>query len=146
MGYLRTVPTAFLAIIAASPAMATAGFDCEIDDASLSFLGGGTMGRGMGSPIIDFSAQTTLKLKDSPVGANKVDLSKSLVHHWAAGGDLSLHLYWERGDTGDASFELVIQTKITDDALTYEGGYRLIVSGANADPLEVSGKATCSAG
>jgi hypothetical protein len=126
--------------------MATAGFDCEIEDASLSFFGGGTMGRSMGSPIIKFDAQALIKVKGSPVGASKIDLSKNLVHHWVSDDELSLHLYWEPGGSGDASLELVIQTKLTDDAITFNGDYKLTLSATGTEPIETAGKASCSAG
>jgi hypothetical protein len=140
------IPLAFTLLLPSSSAMATGGFGCEIDDASLSFVGGGTTGRGMGYPIINYSAEATVKLKDSPVGGQKIDLGNNLVHHWMAGEDLSLHFYFERGDTVDASLELIIQSSLNGDGIAYNGGYKLIVSGAGREPVEVSGKASCSAG
>jgi hypothetical protein len=146
MRLLRPILLTLTLLLPTTSAMATGGFGCEIDDVSLSFVGGGTTGRGMGLPIINYSAEATVKLKDSPIGMEKIDLGSSLVHHWMAGEDLSLHFYWERGDSADASLELIIKTKASDDSITYDGGYRLIVSGAGREPEEVSGKAVCSAG
>jgi hypothetical protein len=146
MRLFRSACLALATLIAPSPALATTGFDCEIEDASLSFFGGGTLGRSMGSPIIKFDADASIKVEKSPVSAGKIDLSKNLVHHWVSGDELSLHLYWEEGGSGDASLELVIQTKLTDDGITFNGDYKLTLSAAGKEPVEIAAIASCSAG
>jgi hypothetical protein len=146
MRIFRPILLTLTLLLPTTSAMATGGFGCEIGDPSLTFVGGGTTGRGMGLPIINYSAEATVKVKGSPIGMEKIDLGNSLVHHWIAGEDLSLHFYWERGDTADASLELIIETKAADDSASYDGDYKLIVSGAAREPVEVSGKASCSAG
>lgn len=145
MRILKGSTIAALLLSLTAPAQATAGFGCEIDDETLAFSSNGTMSLSRGSPILNHISEITLKHKDSAVGPNKIDLGKSLVHHWVAHQQLFLHFYWESDGSGEKSLDLVIETKLTDDSIDYEGAYSLTVQGATA-PLEISGKASCSAG
>lgn len=132
-----------------TPAWATGGFSCTIDDANLKFDAQSPLGRGMGSPIINLQASGVIKLKGTPADLVEADLSKHLVHSWMAYPDLRLHFYREReGDKPHAYVELLISAVTNADEGTAEGTYEITVfttdSGAATEPLSVKGTVSCT--
>ncbi len=111
-----------------SPALATGGFSCEIDDSNLQFEAESALGTGMGAPILNLQAHAILKIKGTPNDLQELDLRTHLAHSWIDHPDFRLHFYLEReGETPHGTYELVIVTKASDDEGTYEGDYRLTI-------------------
>jgi hypothetical protein len=126
-------------------AYATGGFGCEIDDENLKLVASAGLGRGMGSPMLNFTGEAEIRLKETPKSFVKVPLTPSLVHHWIEGNDLWLHFYAETtGDNPFASAEIVLRASGGDDAEDYAGSYRLSVF-SNEPPLDKEGGRTLSA-
>lgn len=130
-----------------SPAKATAGFDCSIDDAVLTFSAGGYAPRGIPSSVLGFKAEANMKWPWLPADFKTLKLDDALAQSWWQNGELKLQLYHERQDSNPVvSIELVIDTKITDDEITYAGTYELTFfdAGAGDGRLEkATGKVTC---
>ena len=139
-------------MLLSSHALATGGFSCEIDDKNLVFSAGSALGSGMGAPIINLTAQSTVKLKGTPSDLVKLDLSKSLVHSWVESPDLRLYFYAEReGEKPHGYVEIVITAKYFGDEGEAKGNYRLNVfyTEPPADKtegayLKAKGKVLCS--
>jgi hypothetical protein len=137
-------------LVQPSPASATGGFSCAVEDEALSFSAESALGRGMGSPIINLSASLGVKLKQASTDFAKLDLNDALVHSWMAGPDLNLHFYKEREASKPHGFvELIIKTSKSEDDLTSAGTYTLSVydmpaEGGDARTLEATGKIACS--
>lgn len=122
-----------------TPAFATGGFTCVVDDDNLQFEASSAMGRGMGSPFLNLMAHAKLKLKGTPNDLSELDLRGKLVHSWMDHPELRLHFYAEReGEMPHGTFELVIATKATGDEINYEGEYRLNIfyTEPPANPVE----------
>jgi hypothetical protein len=134
-----------------SPAFATGGFNCSIDDGNLQFEASSAMGAGMGSPILNLQAHAKPKIKGTPNDFMELDLKTYLVHSWIDHPDFRLLFYFEReGETPHGTFELIIVTKAADDDISYDGDYRLTIfyTEAPADPVEgaylkATGKVHC---
>ena len=134
-----------------SPAFATGGFSCEIDDNNLQFEAESALGTGMGAPILNLQAHAKPKIEGTPNDFQELDLKTYLVHSWMDYPDFRLHFYMEReGETPHGTFELVLITKATDEEGTYEGDYRLTIfyTEPPADQtlgayLKASGKVKC---
>lgn len=146
--------TAFFALCMgfASPAWATGGFSCSVDDGNLQLEVASPLGRGMGAPIINLTADGLVKLKGTPVDLSKLELSKNLVHSWMLHPDVKLHFYTERAnDKPHGYVELVIAAKDTgDEEGTADGQYELTVfyteppaDKAEGATLKASGKVSC---
>lgn len=140
-------------LLASGPALATGGFQCSADDASISFQASSALGRGMGSPIINLEAKVQPKIAGTPGDLRDIDMSQKLVHSWMAGEDIRLHFYMEReGDKPHGGVELVVMAKATGDEISYEGTYDLTVffteppaDGIEAKYLKATGKVACDA-
>ena len=118
----------FLYLVSVSPAFATGGFSCAVDDNNLQFEAESALGTGMGAPILNLKAHAKPKLKSTPNDLQELDLKTYLVHSWMDHPDFRLHFYMEReGETPHGTFELIMTTKATDDEGTYEGDYRLTI-------------------
>lgn len=111
-----------------SPARASGGFSCSVDDDHLRFAAESAMGRGNGSPFLNLQASAETKIKGTPIDLAQLDLKANLVHSWMDHPDLRLHFYWEReGDKPHATFELLVRTVSSDDEGTYSGTYDLTI-------------------
>jgi hypothetical protein len=110
----------------ATPALATGGFDCSIDDSKLSLETSAALGASLGSPILNLQAVAKTKIKGTPADMAEINLKDSLIHSWMTHPDLNLHFYWEReGDKPHASYNLVIKTKDMGDEISSDGKYEL---------------------
>ena len=154
---MKTVFKQFLlagCILAAqsSAALATGGFSCEVDDKNLKLDVSSALGSGMGAPIINLKAESTVKLKGTPADLVKLDLSKSLVHSWMDSPDLRLYFYSEReGEKPHGYVEIIITAKYVGDEGEAKGNYRLTAfyTEPPADKtegtfLKAKGKVSCS--
>jgi hypothetical protein len=140
--------TAALLCFFTTPAFATGGFTCEVDDASLKFSAGGVF-PGAGPGFLNFGAKAEIHLPGVPEKLRNLDLSQSLVHSWIYTGDLRLRLKAENDeDNIFKSLDLVIQTAGEADGGDWEGTYILdIFDSASPDaPVNAKGKAMCSVG
>ena len=152
LAFKQIFMTACSLILLSSQAWATSGFSCEIDDKNLVFTAGSALGSGMGAPIINLNAESTVKLKGTPSDLVKLDLSKSLVHSWMESPDLRLYFYAEReGEKPHGYVEIVITAKYFGDEGEAKGNYRLTVfyTEPPADKtegtyLKAKGKVSCS--
>ena len=139
---------AAMAILAATPAFATGGFSCTVDDANLKFETGSALGAGMGAPILNLEAKGEIKLKGVAADLAQLDFSKHLVHSWMAYPDTRLHFYREReADKPHGYVELIISAVSAGDEGEAAGTYEFTVfeaeGSASGEPLKASGKVTC---
>ncbi len=115
-------------IFSASPAFATGGTSCSIDDKNLQFETSSAMGRSRGAPLLNLEAHAKLAMKGTPNDFQDLDLKTHLAHSWINHPDFKLQFYLEReGETPHGTFELRLETKATDDDGTYAGDYHLEV-------------------
>ncbi len=122
----RAMAFGWVFLLSGSPALATGGFGCEVDDANLKLSASAGMGRGMGAPFLNFTGEAELRIKEAPQGLRKLELATALVHHWVAGRELRLHFYSEAmGDKPFSSVELIIKTAEAGEDIDYAGAYRL---------------------
>ncbi|KAF2992111.1 hypothetical protein OGR47_09655 [Methylocystis sp. MJC1] len=149
---MRNLPWVTLfAILAAAPARATANLDCEIEDKSLKGVISALMGSLPG--LLQVHGEFDVLVQGVPDDFRKIILaSDNLPHSWVHGKDLKLHAYKEREGERFASFELVVETKMTSDPNRYRGVYELKVSfllhkgAAESKTVTVRGRASCSLG
>lgn len=136
------------ALMSASSAHATGGFDCVIDDANLRLEVESGFGHGMGAPLLNFAGQLTLPPATAPKGLEKVSLNgDNLPHHWLHYDELRLLIYVEtQGDLPFSSAEIAIMTKTGEEGMNYEGQYTLWLFSANSptETIERHGEASCS--
>ena len=118
---------AFMSVITiATPALATGGFSCSIDDENLQFEAASALGRGMGSPLLNLTVNAKPQIKGTPNDFLELDLKTHLVHSWIDHPEFRLHFYLEReGETPHGTFELLLITTAADDEGTYRGDYRM---------------------
>lgn len=139
--------TAALLCFFTTPAFATGGFTCEVDDASLKFSAGGVFPGAAGPGFLNFGAKAEILLPGVPEKLRKLDLSQNLIHSWIYIGDLRLRLKAENDeDDTFKSLDLVIQTTGEPDGGDWEGSYILDVfdSASPEAPINTTGKAVCS--
>ena len=84
--------SAAMTIVAASPAHASGGLWCTIDDANLRMTIESGVTRGMGGPIFNFKALAELLVKDVAPDFAKLTLDGNLVHNWIDGDETRLLL------------------------------------------------------
>lgn len=139
------IATGFV-LATASIAGATGGFDCQIEDANMSFWVSGSISRGMGGVILGYQAEAEITAPMMPEGLRKPDLSAALVHHWIDHPELWLHFYAETtGDAPFASFDLILKSQGTEEELAYEGDYILhTFDGETGEVFELTGKVACT--
>lgn len=136
-------------IMGASPAFATGGFSCSIDDSNLKLDVESTTSRGMGLAIIQILAKADLKADSVPADFKTIDFSEKLVHSWLAGPDVKLYFYTEReGAEPFVSIELILQTTGGPDDEELKGTYSLSIYDPSSQPdgnaKELTGKAVCT--
>jgi hypothetical protein len=147
---LKLCATILVLLLSAHHAQATGSFACTINDANMTFEAASPMGRGMGSPILHLVAKLEVKDNSLPEDLAKLDLKKALVHSWVAGDDFNLHFYHERDAAKPHGFiELIIKTKLNDDAVETSGSYDLITlanieDGGEAKTRNVTGAVVCA--
>jgi hypothetical protein len=136
-----------------TPALATASFGCEINDASLKFSAEGALSRGFGAKLINFDAEAEVLIAEAPADFRKIGLQEKLIHSWVEGGELRLLFYHERtGNEPHATFELVVKTTMGEDEIEYLGTYDLTVftmdppNDKEGKTLSAEGKVACSMG
>jgi hypothetical protein len=123
----RLAIAATVLLLATEKASATGGFGCEISDTQLRLAASAALGRGMGSPLVNFASETEILLKEAPQQLKKIDLTPALVHHWIEGGELRLHFYAETtGDEPFSSVEIIVKTSGNSAELEeFQGTYTL---------------------
>jgi hypothetical protein len=147
---MRALIAAALASFAlVTPAFASGGLWCNVDDANWKFDVESGMTRGMGSPFFNFRASAVIKDKRVLQEFRSLDLAGKLVHSWV-NGETKLSFYTEI-DKNDAiySLEIVIDTKPVDEESDgeYAGTYQIVTydpTAKDADSrLELTGPITC---
>ena len=139
--------TAALLCFFTTPATATSGFTCEVDDASLKFFAGGVFPGAASPGFLNFKAMAEIRQPGVPENLRKLDLSQNLIHSWIYTGDLRLRLKAENdGNNAFQFLDLVIQTTGEPDGAHWKGSYILDVfdSGRPEAPINAKGKAICS--
>jgi hypothetical protein len=151
MNMRRLLSAIFICPGAVAPAHATANLDCEIEDKSLKGVISALMGSLPG--LLQVRGEFDILLKEVPEDFRKIELAgENLPHSWVHAKELKLHAYKERERERFASFELVIETKMTSDPNQYRGAYELKVSflpnkgAAESKTVTVRGRASCSLG
>ena len=132
-----------------SPALATGGFSCAVDDGNLRFEAEAGFSYSSGSGLLNFRGKLNLAEKLAPKGLESRDLTPAnLPHDWLHDGELRLMIHVEtEGDLPFASADLVVMTKAGEDELTYEGDYTLSVYTAEqGEKTERTGRISCSVG
>jgi hypothetical protein len=146
---MRRFLLSFTALAAfSSPALATGGFSCAVDDKNVSFEAEAGFSYSLGG-ILNFRGRLALPADLAQKGLDKVTLDpSSLTHHWLHGGELRLLVHAETGEGQPfAALDFVMMTTVDEEGLNYEGTYSLKVEGADLDePLRRSGRVSCSAG
>jgi hypothetical protein len=131
----------------AAPAFSTGRYYCAADDAAIRLsldVGFETAGA---RKLNHFRGALVAKATSVPAGFRTLMLDSSqLVHHWVYDGDLRLEVF-ARGEEQDAgrSFDLVVISSGKDDSTPMPGSYALTFSAADAAPVELRGRLTCSA-
>ncbi|MCR6499289.1 hypothetical protein MUO32_09620 [Shinella sp. CPCC 101442] len=138
--------TAFAAL--SSPALATGGFSCAVEDKNVSFEAEAGFSYSLGG-ILNFRGTLTLPADLAQKGLDKVALDQSsLTHHWLHDGELRLLVHAEAGENQPfATLDFVVLTTVDEDGLNFEGTYTLKVEGEKFDEaVRRTGKISCSAG
>ena len=105
------IVSAAMTIVAASPAHASGGLWCTIDDANVKMTIESGVTRGLGGPFFNFRASAELLVKDVAPDFAKLTLDSNLVHSWIDGDETRLLLYTERqGNAPFGSVEITIET------------------------------------
>ena len=139
-----------LAALAAmsSPAFATGGFSCAVDDRNVSFTGEAGFSYSLGG-ILNFRGTLDLPADLAQKGLDKITLDQtSLTHHWLHDGELRLLVHAESGENQPfAAVDFVMLTTVDEEGLNFVGTYTLKVEGEKFDePVRRSGQIACSAG
>lgn len=136
-----------LMLCSLSPAIASGGLWCDVDDDKVKIAINSGMTRGMGAPLFNFEA--SIEIKDQTV-ADDVRTTKygHATQYWLDGETLNLLLYWEREEGEFASVEATVTTSYEDEEGSYDGDYAITVYGAGKpaaddEPLRYSGKISC---
>lgn len=146
---MRRCLLSFAALVAlSSPAFATGGFSCSVKDKNLTLDAEAGFSYSIGGGFLNFRGALELPAELAPKGLERVTLTPShLAHDWLYDGELRLLLHAEtEGDLPFASADIIVKTKMTDDEITYDGDYKLILHRADADRVERTGKVSCSVG
>ena len=116
-----------------SPALATGGFSCAIDDANLRFTAEAGFSYSPGSGLLNFRGTLQLAEALAPKGLESRALTPAdLPHDWLHDGELRLMIHVETaGDQPFASADLVVMTKMGEDETSYEGDYSLSIYAAD---------------
>lgn len=150
------IPAAALvaALLAASPAAATANLDCGMRDRSVRFDLSGLLGRSAATAIMSFEATLTVRAKGMPRAVSSMTFEGSdLVQRWILGDriDLALQRAWADGPRS-GTVTIVIRSGSDDgDGLSAPGRYVLTVTqaaspGAPARSWRLAGRGGCSLG
>lgn len=131
-----------VALGVASPAAASGGLSCSVDDGKATFEIESGVTRGMGSPVFNFRG--TLDIADERLAADlrhSAFTGENLTQYWLDGSRLNLRLYRERVEGPHASIDLVVLTESSDDESGYSGSYTVSVGDLIGDnvpePLEI---------
>lgn len=132
-----------LPVLVATPAAATARFDCTIADANLALEASGLVSDGLGGVITGFEGTLSLstKLLGEPLPALPLT-RENLPHHWLFDDDFRLHVHVpapEETSLGD--LDLLLTTKADQqDETRFAGEYLLRLLATGHDGLEVKSK------
>lgn len=142
-----------LAVLVATPATATARFDCSITDANLALEASGFVSDGLGGVITGFEGM--LSLSASLLGEPLASVSltpENLPHHWLFDDDFRLHVHVpapEKTSLGDLDLLLTTKTDQQDET-RFAGEYLLRLLSTGHDGLEVKseyrGPVSCEMG
>ncbi len=130
-----------LTVAAVSPAQASGGLWCTIDDANVKMDIESGVTRGMGGPIFNFRASAELLVKDVAPDFAKLTLDGNLVHSWIDRDETRLLLYTERqGDAPFGSIEITIETMgDREEAVDIKGKYEVSYFEAERQKGEADG-------
>ena len=150
------LPAVAMAVaVAGSPAWASGGFSCTVEDKALKASVEGAYSRGVGEGVINFGGRIEVLAKAAPEDFRSIELEREhLTQTWIHGRDLKLRMYRERqGSAPHGYVDLVVETRQSPkDELEYAGTFALTVfhvvseKDSEGKTFTVRGKATCSAG
>jgi hypothetical protein len=135
-----------------TPASASGGWWCEIDDANLKLDMSTGLTRGAGNGTFNFEARAEVRLKDIAPEFRSLVLDKALTQSWLDRDEAKLEFYVEaekNNIVSSVTIEIETDSPSIDDEGGYQGTYRLSYDArafdSDAENKEVTGKATCSA-
>lgn len=147
-GIRSGIVVALLLPFAASPAIASGGFDCETDDGAMALVLQGGLSRSIPGMPFNFAAEAIIKLPGTPEDFRSLDLGERLAQYWILGPDLRLQLYHERDGDPFGWVNIVIVAIQSEEEWMYHGTYTLEVGEVPADGdtaiLEAIGAISCS--
>lgn len=138
-----------LALCLASPAHATGGFGCEVDDANAKIDVYAMTTRGMGFPVQRIDG--TVDLRGAALGddlrVTRLD-AWSLPQYWAEDDELRFFAYLERTGEPHGYVKLIVRTRF-DEADDLVGRYEIEAldmrspSSAEDGTIRIEGDITC---
>jgi hypothetical protein len=152
MKYFAAIALAGAMTLAAwSPAQASGGLWCTIDDANVKMTVESGVSHGLGGPIFNMRAAAELLVKDVADDFRKLTLDDKLVHSWIDGDETRLLFYAERqGDKPFGSIEIAIQTAgDREDDVEIKGKYEVSYfeaerqQGGNDGFIRLTGDVSC---
>jgi hypothetical protein len=130
-----------------SPAAASGGLWCDVDDDKVTIAINSGVTRGMGGPLFNFEATVEIKDPELPDDVRKTSFGHA-TQYWLDGEALNLLVYWERDGDGEfASVEATVMTRYADEEGSYDGEYAITIYGgkptADGEALRYSGAISC---
>lgn len=151
---MRTSVLAWLFLLTATLAHASAGMSCEAGDKTLKLSVEAGLSRGVGDGFFSFKGELETLAPGIPKDFRKVEFGKDhLTQRWLDNRNLKLRIYRERDGEPHGYVDLVIEAwprKDSDD-IEFRGGYVLTIfdipkAGADGKTTVLKGRVTCSVG
>ena len=139
---MKTILTSLSLVLAASPAFATGGYGCIVDDVNIKLEIGG--GRSHGIPSGPFNNSGKLEFKDKALAHFDLARIDKPAQFWQEDDDLKVLVYDEPvSSTVYTSMKLIIDTKWSDAAARHVGAYRIYLHTANGTSQSLQGPIAC---
>ena len=145
---------AFMLVLAAAPAHASAGLSCEANDKAVKLSVEAGISRGLGDDVFSFKGTLEILSANAPKDFRRIEFGKdNLTQRWLDNRNLKLRIYREREGEPHGYVDIVIEAwprKDSDD-IEFRGGYLLTIfdipkAGADGVTTTLKGRLTCSVG
>lgn len=139
---MKTGVLVFLILIGFSPAHATGGVWCQVDDANISYEMSGVLSHGM--PSRPFQMKGRLEFRDHSLQVANVGAISDVMDWWLRNKELKYSIYTEDFPGDYKTVELVFEgayNEASDDG-TFDGNYLVRVT-TPAGEKTLSGKMSC---
>jgi hypothetical protein len=140
-------------LVVTSPAQASVGVSCRVEDPATKFGMSAAFTRGLGSGMVNFGAILQILLPEVHPDLREVKFDRNEVSGiWFYNRDIKFQIHHERPPEGPAgSVDLVIETRESrNDESLYDGRYVLRIDYAKTkedikeNSLELRGRVMCS--